>query len=74
MSSGPAAVVCRPVRLVSVDGTTLHFSGNDMMDGTPVLDIKPCVPRFDVRQTERVGWFGDRLNPLPRVRSDDRMA
>ena len=62
------------VRLLSVDGTTLHFSGNDMMDGTPVLDIKPYVPKFDVRETERVGWFGARLDQLPRTRSDDRMG
>ena len=62
------------VRLLSVDGTTLHFSGNDMMDGTPVLDIKPYVPRFDVRETERVGWFGARLDQLPSTRSDDRMG
>jgi tRNA (Thr-GGU) A37 N-methylase len=62
------------VRLVSVEGTTLHFSGNDMMDGTPVLDIKPYVPRFDVRETERVGWFGARLDQLPGIRSDGRMG
>ncbi|MGJ7612153.1 MULTISPECIES: tRNA (N6-threonylcarbamoyladenosine(37)-N6)-methyltransferase TrmO [unclassified Variovorax] len=62
------------VRLVSVEGTTLHFAGNDMMDGTPVLDIKPYVPKFDVRQTERTGWFGARLDQLPRIRSDDRMG
>jgi tRNA-Thr(GGU) m(6)t(6)A37 methyltransferase TsaA len=62
------------VRLTSVQGTTLHFSGNDMMDGTPVLDIKPYVPKFDARQTTRVGWFGDRLDQLPRTRSDGRMG
>jgi tRNA-Thr(GGU) m(6)t(6)A37 methyltransferase TsaA len=62
------------VRLVSVEGTTLHFSGNDMMDGTPVLDIKPYVPRFDVRETERVGWFGTKLDQLPGIRSDGRMG
>ncbi|PBI87260.1 putative tRNA (adenine(37)-N6)-methyltransferase [Variovorax boronicumulans] len=61
------------VRLAAVEGTTLHFSGNDMIDGTPVLDIKPYVPRFDVRETERVGWFGARLDQLPRTRSDGRM-
>ncbi|BEP56795.1 tRNA (N6-threonylcarbamoyladenosine(37)-N6)-methyltransferase TrmO [Variovorax sp. V118] len=61
------------VRLTAVEGTTLHFSGNDMIDGTPVLDIKPYVPRFDVRETERVGWFGARLDQLPRTRSDGRM-
>lgn len=62
------------VRLESVDGATLHFSGNDMIDGTPVLDIKPYVPAFDVRQAARVGWFGARLDRLPRTRSDDRMG
>jgi tRNA-Thr(GGU) m(6)t(6)A37 methyltransferase TsaA len=62
------------VRLELVEGCTLHFSGNDMLDQTPVLDIKPYVPNFDVRSTERVGWFGARLNQLPGTRSDDRMA
>lgn len=61
------------VRLTAVEGATLHFSGNDMLDGTPVLDIKPYVPRFDVRETGRVGWFGARLDQLPRTRSDGRM-
>ena len=62
------------VRLLRVDGATLHFAGNDMVDGTPVLDIKPYVPRFDVRETERIGWFADRLHQLPTLRADDRMG
>ena len=61
------------VRLESVDGRLLHFSGNDMLDRTPVLDIKPYVPSFDARATQRVGWFADRLAALPDTRSDDRM-
>ena len=61
-------------RLVSVEGCTLHFTGNDMLDQTPFLDIKPYVPRFDVRETDRVGWFAARLDQLSKVRSDDRMA
>lgn len=62
------------VQLLKVDGTTLHIAGNDMLDGTPILDIKPYVPRFDVRTTERIGWFADRLDALPTIRADDRMA
>jgi tRNA-Thr(GGU) m(6)t(6)A37 methyltransferase TsaA len=62
------------VRLESVQGTALHFSGCDMVDGTPVLDIKPYVPRFDVRQTERIGWFAPRLGALDGTRADGRMA
>ena len=61
------------VRLLSVRDGVLDFSGNDMLDGTPVLDIKPYVPRFDVRTTERIGWFGPRLDDLPGKRSDGRM-
>lgn len=62
------------VRLLSIEGTVLHFAGNDMVDGTPVLDIKPYVPAFDVRQTERIGWFATTINQLPGKCSDDRMG
>lgn len=61
------------VRLLRVDGCALHFSGNDMLDGTPVLDIKPYVPALDVRQTERIGWFQQGLQRLPETVSDERM-
>jgi tRNA-Thr(GGU) m(6)t(6)A37 methyltransferase TsaA len=62
------------VRLESIDGSMLQFCGNDMVDGTPVLDIKPYVPAFDVRATDRIGWFGPQLGKLPTIRSDDRMG
>ena len=62
------------VRLERVEGLMLHFSGNDMVDGTPVLDIKPYVPAFDVRQTERIGWFRRRVAQVDEVRADDRMS
>ena len=55
---------------------SLHFytPGNDMLDGTPVLDIKPYVPALDVRQTEHIGWFRHGLAQLPTAQSDARMA
>ena len=61
------------VRLVRVDANVLHFEGNDMLDGTPVLDIKPYVPTLDVRDTRRVGWFEKGLTRLSTTVSDDRM-
>lgn len=61
------------VRLLEVRGRVLRFAGNDMLDGTPVLDIKPYVPALDVRQTERIGWFEQGLRRLPSTVSDDRM-
>jgi len=55
---------CRPnpiglslVRLVRRDGCVLHLEDVDMLDGTPLLDIKPYVPRFDSRTGVRTGWL-----------------
>lgn len=63
------------VRLVAVqEGGILSFTGNDMLDGTPVLDIKPYVPRFDVRETDRIGWFARNIRELPAVLADERMG
>lgn len=62
------------VRMTSREGNVIHFFGNDMVDGTPLLDIKPYIPKFDVRQTDRIGWFGEKLQGLETTRSDDRMA
>ena len=45
------------VRLRSVAGPTLLVSDVDMLDGTPLLDIKPYVPAFDHFAAERVGWY-----------------
>ncbi|MFT4191299.1 MAG: tRNA (N6-threonylcarbamoyladenosine(37)-N6)-methyltransferase TrmO [Comamonas sp.] len=61
------------VQLVEVRGRVLRFRGNDMLDNTPLLDIKPYVPRLDVRTTDRIGWFGHGLQNLPSAVSDDRM-
>ena len=48
------------VRLDRVEGLTLHIRDVDMLDGTPVLDVKPYVPYTDSVPEARVGW----LTPL----------
>lgn len=45
------------VRLQRREGRTLYLSELDMLDETPILDIKPFVPRFDHRSNTRVGWM-----------------
>jgi len=48
------------VRLGPIHHATVEFSGVDMIDGTPVLDIKPYVTRFDCPPVDvRCGWFDD---------------
>lgn len=51
------------VRLEAIDGLTLHISDVDMLDGTPVLDIKPYVAYTDAHAAARSGWLGDTTTP-----------
>jgi len=60
------------VWLVSVEGTTLHIRGADMLDGTPLLDIKPYVPAFDCWDAERTGWFAANAEKVHTTRADER--
>jgi tRNA-Thr(GGU) m(6)t(6)A37 methyltransferase TsaA len=60
------------VRLVRVDGTRLHVTGVDILDGTPVLDIKPYVPQFDAIEAERIGWLKGRINMVDDTKDDAR--
>ena len=54
----PTPIGLSLVRLVAVDGTTIRFAGVDMLDATPLLDIKPYVARLDQPLGEvRCGWF-----------------
>jgi len=45
------------VKVRSIEGNKLHFSEVDILDGTPVLDIKPYVKYFDVRDNVVSGWL-----------------
>jgi tRNA-Thr(GGU) m(6)t(6)A37 methyltransferase TsaA len=45
------------VRLLSRKDSLLEIEGVDMLDGTPLLDIKPYVPEFDIRTGTRNGWY-----------------
>ncbi len=45
------------VKLESIQGNKIYFSQVDMLDGTPVLDIKPYVKQFDSRENAFSGWI-----------------
>jgi len=60
------------VRLVSIEGNVLHIKNVDILDGTPLLDIKPYVPEFDQPAVERVGWLERAKGEVRGKRSDDR--
>ena len=53
------------VKLERVEGLVLHVSGLDMLDGTPVLDLKPYVPYADALSEAEGGWLDGALDPAP---------
>jgi tRNA-Thr(GGU) m(6)t(6)A37 methyltransferase TsaA len=44
------------VRLTGIEGNILHVNDIDILDGTPLIDIKPYIRRFDSRENVRSGW------------------
>jgi len=62
------------VRLVHVAVDGLEVEELDLLDGTPLLDIKPYVPAFDARPAARIGWLSDRPELRQPPQADDAAA
>jgi tRNA-Thr(GGU) m(6)t(6)A37 methyltransferase TsaA len=65
----PIGISC--VKLVSVNGLKLIVEGTDLLDGTPILDIKPYLPYADAFPESATGWLG---NPEPNTIALDALA
>jgi tRNA-Thr(GGU) m(6)t(6)A37 methyltransferase TsaA len=55
----PNSIGLSAVELVKIEGRTLHLRGVDLLDGTPVLDIKPYVPYADAFPDSKAGWIDE---------------
>ena len=60
------------VQLDKIENGVLHIQNVDIMDGTPLLDIKPYVPEFDSPQNIRTGWLEQARKTVSGRKSDDR--
>jgi tRNA-Thr(GGU) m(6)t(6)A37 methyltransferase TsaA len=68
----PNPVGISVVRLVKVEGANLTIENVDVIDGTPLLDIKPYVPQFDPIETDEIGWFSGKVQNAEKLKADDR--
>lgn len=64
----PNAIGLSIVRLVRREGNVLHLDGIDVLDGTPLLDIKPYTARFDRIEATRNGWQDEVDDETARLR------
>lgn len=63
------------VELVAVEGNVLRLKGVDMLDQSPLLDVKPYVPQFDAPPgTVRTGWLADKAQDAPTKKADERFS
>jgi len=72
--SRPNPVGVSVVRLTKKEENILHIQDVDIIDGTPLLDIKPFVPHFDQRKAERIGWLKGKVDKMHSSRDDGRFA
>jgi tRNA-Thr(GGU) m(6)t(6)A37 methyltransferase TsaA len=68
----PVPIGISAVRLLRVRGAALDIAEVDILNGTPLLDIKPYVPEFDSYPSSKAGWFDD-SNSRRRL-ADDRFG
>ena len=70
---------CRPnsiglsvVRLISIKDNILRIENIDVLDGTPLLDIKPFIGQIEPLQNIKIGWLETRFENFQTQNSDDR--
>ena len=62
------------VHLLRIDHQTLYVEDIDIIDQTPLLDIKPFVPNFDLRKVESTGWIGNKVRNAENLKADGRFT
>ncbi len=70
----PNGIGLSVVKLTGIHGTTLEIEEVDVLDKTPLLDLKPFVPQFDNREVQKGGWFATRAQNATEVRADKRFV
>lgn len=62
------------VKLIRKRNNILYVEELDIVDGTPLLDIKPYVPEFDSRDPGEIGWLGKNISKVSAVKDDGRFT
>ena len=68
----PNAIGISIVNLMDVNDNILIVKDIDVVDKTPLLDIKPYTPEFDIREVKKIGWLEKNIHKLPNSKDDGR--
>jgi tRNA-Thr(GGU) m(6)t(6)A37 methyltransferase TsaA len=72
--SRPNPIGISVVHLVKIEEALLQIQDVGIVDGTPLLDIKPYVPEFDVREAVEIGWLENNIHKLSVSKDDGRLT
>ena len=72
--SRPNAIGLSIVELIGTEKNILQVKNIDVLDGTPLLDIKPYVPGFDICKVRKIGWMEKKIRNLDEAKDDGRFA
>jgi tRNA-Thr(GGU) m(6)t(6)A37 methyltransferase TsaA len=70
----PNSIGISIVELIKIVANIIHIRDFDIVDGTPLLDIKPYVPEFDNRDTKKIGWLQENIKRLSTSKDDGRFT
>ncbi len=70
--SRPNPIGLSVVELLRIEGNILYIKNVDILNRTPLLDIKPYVPQFDPVDADRIGWLGEGIHRLGNTKDDGR--
>ncbi|NTW45073.1 MAG: tRNA (N6-threonylcarbamoyladenosine(37)-N6)-methyltransferase TrmO [Anaerolineaceae bacterium] len=70
--SRPNPIGLSVVELLRIEGNILYIKNVDILNRTPLLDIKPYVPQFDPTETDRIGWLDKGIHRLENTKDDGR--
>lgn len=70
----PNAIGISTVKIIGIDNNAIEIEDADMLDGSPLIDIKPFFPRYDNRVDDvKIGWLEKNKNlSVDKLKSDDR--
>ena len=60
------------VSLIKIEENILYIEDVDIVNGTPLLDIKPYVPQFDIKEVNKIGWLEKNVHKLKDSKDDGR--
>jgi len=68
--SRPNPIGISVVQLDKIEDNILHIQNVDIIDGTPLLDIKPYIPEFETDEDIKIGWLEKRVHKLATTKDD----